>query len=247
MQFKKLKATSSAFSRRARSCTDLMAEQKDWKNWLENVRTFYKTSKLDSMFVHNKMDNRPYMQVNIHGIHMVALLDSGANQTIIGRQGLFLLQKLNLTIRTIPSSFELTTADGKNQSILGIIDLPMTIDEITKTISTLVSDTISTPLTLGADCCYLFNIQTNFKNDVFTVSSMLSSSKYIHSKDDLTPQQTRDLEVLIEKFKSISGPALGRTSKVIHHIDTGDAKPLKQRYFPMSQPMLKAINEEMKC
>lgn len=176
---------------------------------------------------------------------MLALLDSGANQSIIGKQGLFLLDKFNLSVSKSSFPMQLQTADGANQSILGVVDIPLTIDGVTKVVRVLVSNTISAPLTLGADCCYLFGIKTDFKYDCFAVSSMLSSIKFIQGKDDLNPQQCRDLEVVIDKFRSISGPGLGRTHMVTHHIDTGNAAPIKQRYYQMSPLMLEAVNTEV--
>lgn len=176
---------------------------------------------------------------------MLALLDSGANQSVIGQQGLFLLNKFQFPIHKSSFPMQLQTADGARQSMLGVVDIPLTIDGVTKVVNALVSDTISAAVTLGADCCYLFGIQTDFKTDCFNISSMTSPVKFIHAKDDLDPQQIRDLEVVLEMFRNISGPNLGRTHMVTHDIDTGNAKPIKQRYYQMSPPMLDAVNKEV--
>ncbi|KAK4883429.1 hypothetical protein RN001_006748 [Aquatica leii] len=79
-----------------------------------------------------------------------------------------------------------------------IVDLPLTVYGVTKVVSTLVSDTITSSLTLGIDCCYLFSIKTNFKPDTFTVSSLLNSVKLIQDKNGLNPQQFRDIEMEVD-------------------------------------------------
>lgn len=53
------------------------------------------------------------------------------------------------------------------------------------------------------------------------------------------------LKDLIDKHFSGTQPALGRTDKVFHTIDTGDAPAVKQRYYPMSPARQRMVCEEL--
>ncbi|KAF2899678.1 hypothetical protein ILUMI_06496 [Ignelater luminosus] len=79
----------------------------------------------------------------------------------------------------------------------------------------------------------------------WNLSSITNSTKFIHGKDDFYSKQFRDLEVFIDKFKTISGCLLSRPHKVARHIDTGDATPIKQQYYQMSSSMLDIVNREI--
>lgn len=171
---------------------------------------------------------------------LLAILDSGANQTILGKNGLFLLEKCNLSVNNTDNSIKLQTADGQIQGIVGSVKVPITINEVTKNVTVLVSDTINAGLTLGMDCCLLFGIVANFKTDSFLVSNINSLAV-----DRLSVAQNEKFQEIIHIFKRISGPQLGRTNLVAHKIDTGNACPIKQRYFPMSPYMLKVVNKEI--
>lgn len=65
----------------------------------------------------------------------------------------------------------------------------------------------------------------------------------ILSEDHLTEEQKKDLEEFIsEQFKEENcQKTIGRTTLVEHVIDTGTAKPIKQRYDPMSPALLKIL------
>ncbi|KAB0790361.1 hypothetical protein PPYR_15276, partial [Photinus pyralis] len=113
-----------------------MAETKSWKNWLHTVNTFYKPfPKVCSNFVHNKHDSRPYISLSICGERIRALFDSGANQTILGSNGLYLIKKFNLILKSNGHEYYLSTADGKDQKVLGTVELPIIIDGVCKSIN----------------------------------------------------------------------------------------------------------------
>lgn len=203
------------------------------------------SARTDAVFCHRQQDNRPFLNVSILGEQILALLDSGANQSVLGKHGLFLIKKLGLKLTRMVRVPLLQTADGANQSVLGQVVVPLCVDGQVKEISLLVSDSISTGLTLGADCCYLFGLKANFGRNSFVVPTRIDTLKIIHSQDDLDDGQKRRLEIVVNQFKEISGPKLGRVNCVQHRIDTGDAEPVKQRYFPTSPAMLAAVNKEV--
>lgn len=109
------------------------------------------------------MDNRPFIDVDILGHSLVALLDSGANQYSIGEQGLKILTGIQNLIKP-SSSLSVTTADGSIQSCLGTVYLPLTINNYTKTLNILIVPSIKHALILGTDFCQTFELTMNLKN-----------------------------------------------------------------------------------
>lgn len=213
---------------------------------MKTVRDFYKTpTRVDGVFVHRNQDNRPYIYVDLLRERVLALLDSGANQSILGRNCLYLIKKLGLELIRPVELLALQTADGADQSILGHVRVSLSLEGRTNDMNLLVSDSITNGLTLGSDFCYLFGIRPNFEKDSFVVPLSVNSLNVIHTRSDLDLYQNRELEAVISKFKEISGPSLGRINTVQHSINTGDAEPVKQRYFPMSPVMLEAVNAEV--
>jgi hypothetical protein len=223
----------------------LTREQGQWTSWLTTVKDFYKQPiRANATFCHQRHDNRPFLYVSLGSDSILALLDSGASQSILGKEGLYLLDKLGLKVDK-NNNVLLQTADGANQSVIGSVLVSISLDGIVRELKLLVSESITTSLTLGADFCYLFELKTNFKRDSYTVPTVCHSSKIIQARDDLSKCDARQLEKIISQFREISGPTLGRTTAVSHRIDTGDAAPIKQRYFPMSPPLLEAMNREV--
>uniref|UniRef100_A0A1Y1JUB3 RNA-directed DNA polymerase n=1 Tax=Photinus pyralis TaxID=7054 RepID=A0A1Y1JUB3_PHOPY len=222
-----------------------MAETKSWKNWLHTVNTFYKPfPKVCSNFVHNKHDSRPYISLSICGERIRALFDSGANQTILGSNGLYLIKKFNLILKRNGHEYYLSTADGKDQKVLGTVELPIIIDGVCKSINAIACSSILNPLILGMDACYAFGFKTDFSTDSFKVTNV-SALRALHGIDDLDEQQKLELDTVIDNFKNISGPCLSRTNLVSHFIDVGDAQPIKQRFYPLSPAMQKHADAEL--
>ncbi|XP_045482856.1 uncharacterized protein LOC123686681 isoform X2 [Harmonia axyridis] len=76
-------------------------------------------------------------------------------------------------------------------------------------------------------------------NSVAVVRAILGS-------DSLTEPQKYELDFIIDLFKQIApSDRLGRTHLYRHHIDTGDAKPVRQRQYPLSPAMQKVLNVEI--
>jgi hypothetical protein len=212
---------------------------------LSRVSRFCHPPILDNaLFFHRAHDNRPYIHIEILGERILALLDSGANQSIIGKDGLFLIKKLNLSVLPLRSQVKLLTADGTHQSLLGQVVLPMCVEGVCKELRVLVSDSVNVNLTVGIDFCYLFGIGADFKKDSFYLPE-ISTLTSVDETNGLTDEQQRKLNKIIELFKEIGGKKLGKTKLVEHHIDTGSATPIKQRYYQLSPAMLKILDKEV--
>lgn len=165
---------------------------------------------------------------------MEGLLDSGANCTILGKGSSLLISQLNIKIR--PFHTILKTADGTSHSANQIIDLPITFNNRTKVVQTLVVPTIAKPLILGMDFWKTFNIKP--------VCGLIDAE--YEDKIDLSPDERARLEEAISALKSPTPDApLSRTHLVEHRIDTGDSQPIKQRYYPVSPYVQKEMDDEL--
>lgn len=67
----------------------------------------------------------------------------------------------------------------------------------------------------------------------------------LRNSNELTTSQKEDLDALLEKYLNSQGEKLGRTHLVEHKIDTEDASPIKQRYYPMSPARLQLVYSEL--
>ena len=83
--------------------------------------------------------------------------------------------------------------------------------------------------------------------EIYEIKIEEKKSEYQIGK--LTDKQKMDFEQLMRKNKDIFAKDrddLGKTGLVKHTIDTGDAKPIKQRAYQTSQKEKQVINEEVK-
>lgn len=247
--FKKRRKTGVKHSPFTPSPYRLKADSSEWKNWLNTVTSFCNSApaEVNALFTHRPFDNRAYVPVQIQHEKVLAFMDSGANQSVLGRKGLYLLDKLNLKINRL-NKVPMRSADGTLQNVYGTVLIPLTVEGVTKKLTVIVSDTIEYPLILGYEFCKLFKMKTDFENDSFTVPNdlnTLTSPKIIHSRADLSFNQIEQLEKVISKFRAIAPDKLGRTHMVNHIIDTGNALSIKQRYYPLSPALLEQVNLEV--
>lgn len=258
------------YSRRTRKFVYKPTEKdaRDWKIWLDKLKTFYKEYKISNnsksqaspVFSKMPLDNRPYINFNVFGHELIALLDSGANQSIVGEGGIALLEKFNLKIdKTFSSHIE--TADGVPQLVTGSVYLPICLEKVCRLIKLLVVPSLKHSIILGSDFCKAFMLKINFQNDTWQVQVSDGSTNYdITNKTGiqencyslslnancLNDKQQAAAQEVINLFKDIDGKSrLGCTDKLLLEIDTGDAKPFKVRQYPMSPFMLEMLNKEL--
>lgn len=200
--------------------------------------------------VSKSLDPRPYLDIRICGHDFSCLLDSGATSTIVGAQGIQYFEKNNLTFVLNPISSFVTTADGTNQSIKGQISLPITFQGVTKTVNCLVVPTIVQDIILGVNFGAAFGICFDFTRNTFCSNNEIeiNTINVITPKESLSPDQVSQLDSVVSKFLSLSKDNLFGKHDVEHFIDTGDARPFKQRQYlfsPVIQQQLHIEVDEM--
>lgn len=248
---------------KSNKCRNIISKT-EWQSWLDYVKKFYlENSKVSSalgaspVFVEKPRDNRPYIEIKLYDQQLIALLDSGANQSIIGSEGLYILDQFKIKIHSFKSKF-VTTADGQKQKISGSVLLPICLENKCKLLEVLIVPSLCHSFILGSDFLKLFGLFLNFKTDTWemdnqsmqvhinAVNKILNNDSGIQSTSFLSPENKIFVKNILEKFKKLSPEGkLGRTNKYVQHIDTGDARPIKQRQYQLSPYLLKELNNQL--
>mgnify|MGYP005981860971 CR=1 FL=1 len=194
------------------------------------------------------------------GNSITGLLDSGATHSIVGGEGLGLLDHLNLSIYESEAS-TVGTADGVQQQVVGYVYFPVTVDGISRTIKFWVVPSLKHSVIFGSDFCRQFGLAIDFSSFSCTAQSkdsiravnrqddiLVAAMQGIRSLQDLSPSQMSELQKVKNLFYELSwekGTKLGRTTRTVHFIDTGNARPIKQRHHQISPYMLVHLNREL--
>lgn len=203
-------------------------------------------------------DPRPYIKISIGNtpdLSLFGLLDSGSAVTILGRGTHVLLSKFGLNIFT-DEKITVIAAGGQRIASLGYIQLPVVFEGITHVLKAHVVPAIELDLILGIDFWKKFRIFPNFLNHIDYLSSSESylseiasesTDIHLHSYTNLDNSQKLIANNVIEQFRGISfeSKGLGKTSLISHRINTGDAEPIKQRYYRLSPEKKRIITEQV--
>lgn len=230
-------------------------DSREWVTWLRIIKNFFgRVAPVGEQCSGNQYvlagdffaldfkqipgDNRPFLQVDVFGTGILGLVDSGSSHTIISYK---IFQTLNASLEDKSPPVSIRTANGSTSKIEGVSTLPIHFFGRVRLLSVFVLRELSVDLILGMDFLASFGISTNFENFSFTVPR---TECFAVEAVDLSPEDSSRLEILKNSYFEKSVP-LGRTHLIKHHIDTGDASPIKQRYYPVSKPIHDFINEEV--
>lgn len=195
--------------------------------------------------------------MQVCGTEVVALLDSGANGSVIGGSGMRLIHKFGLKVSDCVEK-NVVTADGMCQPVRGTVDLPFCIDNVCHVIRTLVVPSVKHSLILGSDFCRNFSIKLDYKNNTWHIQSEGGTYGFValdnpescvidfDSLGVIPELQRKAAGAVINSFRALSSEdKLGHTDKISLEIDTGDTKPFKQKQYPLSPYLLKLLNAEL--
>lgn len=82
---------------------------------------------LSYIFASCRGDNRPYLSVNVFGLELCGLLDSGASRTVIGSKGWKLLSSLKLSLSASVIK-NCSVANNNKCSVIGELDVPFNLE-----------------------------------------------------------------------------------------------------------------------
>lgn len=185
-----------------------------------------------------EIDTRPYVNVKVFGKTYLSLLDSGATITCFGSA---LADEVisNRSSDLMRFKGNVKTADGQIQRVAGIINVDLSFGEHTKVLRILVVPELKQNVICGIDFWNLFDIK------IVSSVSDISSVKTDEDNFDFTSLQRQQLDSVIAAFPSSEKEGLGRTTLVEHVIDTGEAKPIKQRFYQISPAREKILCDEI--
>lgn len=144
-------------------------------------------------------------------------------------------------------------AGGQSLKTIGFIYLPVTFEGQFHIIKAYVVPEIETSIILGVDFWRAFRICPNYIGSITMSNASLAEIKvssgepFINSYDNLLESQKVIADNLIAQFRSISTEekGLGRTNLICHRINTGDAQPIRQRYYRMSPEKQRILIEQV--
>lgn len=225
---------------------------KEWREWLQVVQQFMQ-AKIPAralLQTAETIDGRPHVMVSLLGINFTGLLDSGASRSMIGSQGWRKLEKLELPLRPEPH-LKVTIANGAPCKIQGSVEIPVTLEGNVKIINFLVVPSLVNDIILGIDFWKEMSIVPNVQNHTWTFGAKsgntheLLISAALVERSNLSLDQKAQLENILDYWKEVIPQKLEGTNLVEHFIDTGDNRPIKQRYYPVSPAMQTIIDEEL--
>lgn len=198
-------------------------------------------SEVSELFINVGNDDRPHAKIYVYDIPLVGLLDSGARDTVLGSGSMALLNSLKLKI--FPSNVNLVNASGAKISVEGFVYLPITFNDKTKIIETLVAPTLKRRLFLGSTFWKAFNIEPSIRMSAVEEISLNSE------ETSLTLDQENEIEKVKQLFKAATSDRLDTTSLISHTITIADeAKklpPIRLNPFPTSPKIQSQINSEL--
>lgn len=137
------------------------------------------------------------------------------------------------------------TADGTSHKILGLLFLVYEYNGQKKIVPTMVAPIVMKKPIFGIDFQRLFGIELAFR-EVNTIEMNPVKVENVITPHVLSPDQSNILETVVRKLPAISDEGfLNRTDRIIHRIDTGNAKPVYQKPYIFSPKLQQQIREEI--
>lgn len=151
---------------------------------------------------------------------------------------------------------QFVAAGGEKLKSTGVLHLPVNFQGQTQILKMYVVPNIKHSLILGIDFWRSFGLlpknldRIAFYKDsetIFTTDLEDGKPKLLFSYDHLSEEQKSTADDLISQFLNISYEerGLGRTAMTTHAIDTGDAAPIRQRYYRMSPEKQRILVEQL--
>lgn len=227
----------------------------EWQQWLEFINIFFKIYKVTSILQSKPTnDNRTYVNVKVNDVDACGLLDSGAAISIIGNHYYNDVIKFTCALQK-DDNISIVAAGGQVLRSVGYVNLQIQFENSSDTIKAYVVPDVDTPLILGIDFWRKFKLCPKYIGSLNKTGAPNSStdrlmnekSTHVTSYMKLDSYQRVIADDVIERFKAISYEerGLGRTNLITHRIDTGDAIPIRQRYYRMSPEKSRIINEQV--
>jgi len=195
-------------------------------------------------------DTRFYVTVDVLGVTLTGLLDSGSTRTIVNAVGLRKLQAAGLEIHYLENK-SIRVANAQLSAIQGEVIVPFRVGRSVRVMTVLVVPELTNVLLLGMDFWRRFQLRVDFLKGMCEVGTVLVQEESAEESDPdtdsvLTSKQREELEEILETYRPLlDKEELGCAKGVVHHIDTGEAPPSKQTYNSLNPKMLAEAHKEL--
>lgn len=166
-----------------------------------------------------KNDNRPFVRVKILSNEVIGLLDSGANVSVLGRGSDILIVKTGIKVTQANSKVQ--TADGQLHQCDGIVNLPITYNDVTQILKCLIVPTLKHRILFGCDFWKAFRLVPAVCN-----IDLIPEEKADNTEHDINHEQRQRLREALQKFYVATEDKIGCQDLFKHHIDTGENRPI---------------------
>lgn len=183
-----------------------------------------------------KWNSRFFAKTKIGGHDVLALLDSEAGASCLGKDAKKLLEGQEHLIMPIKGQ-HIRTANGGETAVVGVVTLPVLWDNAIRDLEFLIVAGLQQEVYLGVDFWQAFGMSVVSKGVIASVNNA-SVEGLIPAKGDLTfdavrHDLTHDQSLALERMKaqypSFSVLGLGKTDKEEHVIEVTDENlPVKQ-------------------
>lgn len=225
----------------------------DWNDWLKVISKFFSCYTVSSIRENTSDHSRPYVTVNIEGVPMLGLLDTGSSISVLGNNS---HNQITTPCSKVSSCDHINfiAAGGQQLKPLGTMELPITFKNQSHVLQMYVVPEIQNSLILGMDFWRAFDLFPKHLHAVELVDRGVISANldvatpnHVCSYNHLSNEQRKRADDIIAQFREISYEerGLGRTSLTSHVIDTGNAAPIRQRYYRMSPEKQQILISEL--
>ena len=188
--------------------------------------------------------DRPWVRMSVYGMQTPALIDTGAVRSLMSSLFYDKLISLSKCPKRKPTSVRLHSYTGHPIVVLGEVKLPIHKNKHIKVV--VVKGVEDTPLLIGADALQRAGSSLDFTSRTVTILGksydMIPRADTPDAVSSVSDIPTLDNDVfrrLVEKHKDVfGGPGtLGECTLPAVSIETGDARPIKQKSYRL--PLVK--------
>ena len=203
-------------------------------------------------------NNLNYVKLKLGSLEFAALIDSGAARSFISLPIKEQALKLGFKVKkgrpsTVVSPLGLQEIVDEN------LRLPININGRKQNINFRVLPSMGFPCIVGIDMLRAFGINLFFGEDIYSFSdnplqyykfmpdtfAATSAVEICSGLQVLSDDENTKLKEFLDVELSALSTKPGVTSLATHHIDVGDNKAIKQRYYPVSKVVEAALYEEV--
>lgn len=192
-------------------------------------------------------DQRGYLNVDILGVNIAGMLDSGATHTLVGSKGLKALYAAGLKMRPTKHSI-LRVANRQTAPINGEFYVPFKVAGKTRVVTVLFVPSLSSDLILGLDFWKRYNLVPDFVSQTVEISAVeLLETPPELEENNIPEERRKQLEELLAKFNLALDPGKLGCVKTVppQDIDTTPGPGSKVRYSNVNPKILKDVHEEL--